>query len=224
MLLAALPVTRVGAVPREGAENVGNPFTSHAIKAIYRPVHPSCQFDFTIDHPGHCVPSPEQPFPAQASATDGIPPVLLAMQRRQESLFIAKKSQERVAIALQGQRPRPFVRPARPSLLMRALIRLLPPLARRWNLRILRQSGLFDADWYLAKYPDVMAAGVDPALHFLKWGLRDLRDPGPGFSTAHYLRLYPDVQAAGLNPLVHYLTAGWEERRSIHPLMPERQQ
>jgi hypothetical protein len=85
----------------------------------------------------------------------------------------------------------------------------------------LRDCGLFDAAWYLAQNPDVAAAGADPALHFLLHGAADGRDPGPGFSTAHYLALYPDVKAAGINPLVHYLVAGWEERRSIHPLMPE---
>jgi hypothetical protein len=145
------------------------------------------------------------------------------MQRRQESLFIALKTQERIAIGLQGRRPHPFVRPARPGFLRRVLMRLLPPFARQWQLRVLRHSGLFDATWYLAQNPDVQAAGVDPAKHFLHWGLKDQRDPGPGFSSAHYLRLYPDVKAAGMNPLIHYLTSGWAERRSIHPLMPEIQ-
>lgn len=145
------------------------------------------------------------------------------MQRRQETVFIALKTQERIAIALRGQRPQPFVRPGRPGLVWRALMRVLPPLARRWQIRVLRQSGLFDASWYLAQNPDVKAAGVDPAKHFLLWGLKEERDPGPGFSTSHYLRLYPDVRAAGINPLVHYLTSGWTEQRSIHPLMPERQ-
>lgn len=146
------------------------------------------------------------------------------MQRQQESLFIALKTQERIAIGLLGRRPQPFVRPARPGLPRRVLMRLLPPLAKRWQLRVLRQSGLFDATWYLAQNPDVKSAGVDPAKHFLLWGLKDQRDPGPGFSIAHYLQLYPDVKASGMNPLVHYLISGWAEKRSIHPLMPEMQE
>ena len=145
------------------------------------------------------------------------------MQRRHEALFLAAKTQERLAISLMGRRPRPFRRPARPGLLTRGLMRLLPPLAKRWQLKVLRQSGLFDADWYLRQYPDVRDRGADPARHFLNWGLRDGRDPGPGFSTMHYLRLYPDVRAAGINPVIHYLTAGWDEKRSIHPMMPEGQ-
>lgn len=102
-------------------------------------------------------------------------------------------------------------------------MRLLPPLARAWHVRILAESGLLDAGWYFAAYPDVAAAGADAAKHYLLWGAAEGRDPGPRFSTAHYLKLYPDVKASGVNPLVHYLTAGWEEKRSIHALMPEGQ-
>ncbi|NEX46602.1 hypothetical protein [Pseudotabrizicola algicola] len=148
---------------------------------------------------------------------------MLEMQRRSEAQFVALKGAEQEVIRLQGMRPQPFVRPARPALILRLLMRLLPPIARFWHLRIVRQSGLFDARWYLETYPDVKAAGADPALHFLRFGAAEERDPGPGFSTRHYMRLYPDVKAAGLNPLVHYMIAGWDEKRSIHPLMPEGQ-
>jgi hypothetical protein len=162
-------------------------------------------------------------LPAAGLSVDGLPGSVLDMQRRAETLFIAFKTAEHIAISLRGQRPRPFVPPARPGLVQRALMRAVPWMARRWQVRILRDSGLFDAAWYLAQYPDVQAAGVDPVRHFVIHGAADGRDPGPGFSSAHYLRLYPDVKAAGLNPLVHYLTAGWAERRSIHPLMPQGQ-
>lgn len=143
------------------------------------------------------------------------------MQRRTEALFITLKTQEQAVHRLRGQAPQPFVRPRRANALYRGIMRLLPRLGRRWQVRALRDCGLFDAAWYLAQNPDVAAAGADPAMHYLLHGAADGRDPGPGFSTAHYLALYPDVKAAGINPLVHYLVAGWEERRSIHPLMPE---
>jgi len=145
------------------------------------------------------------------------------MQRRTEGQFIALKAAQQAVARARGRRPQPFVRPARPVAFHRALMRFLPPLARRWQVRVLRDCGLFDAVWYLDTHADVKAAGVDPALHYLRFGAAEGRDPGPGFSTAHYLRLYPDVKAAGVNPLIHYLTAGWEEKRSIHPLMPEGQ-
>jgi chromosome segregation ATPase len=76
-----------------------------------------------------------------------------------------------------------------------------------------RTSGLFDADWYLATYPDVAAAGIDPLAHYLEHGASEGRDPGPGFSSRAYLARYPDVAEAGLNPLMHYLEFGRIEGR-----------
>lgn len=164
-----------------------------------------------------------EPMPVSPSASiDGVPAALLEMQRCSETQFVALKSAEQAVIRMWGRRPRPFVRPARPALAFRVLLRF-PPVARLWQVQVLRRCGLFDAAWYLDTYADVKAAGADPARHFLRFGAVEERDPGPDFSTRHYLRLYPDVKAAGVNPLIHYLTAGWEEKRSIHPLMPEGQ-
>ncbi len=71
--------------------------------------------------------------------------------------------------------------------------------------RLLRRSPLFDADWYLATYPDVAAAGLDPVRHYLRSGAAEGRDPGPRFSSRDYLGRHPDVAAAGINPLLHHL-------------------
>ncbi len=52
-----------------------------------------------------------------------------------------------------------------------------------WRLRRaagrLRASAAFDARWYRAAYPDVAAAGVDPALHYLRRGAAEGRAPLP---------------------------------------------
>lgn len=83
---------------------------------------------------------------------------------------------------------------------------------------ILRRSALFDRDWYLSRYPDVAAAGIDPVLHYLESGWREGRDPSPGFSTASYLRANGDIARAGVNPLLHYLEYGYSEGRHIAEL------
>lgn len=88
-----------------------------------------------------------------------------------------------------------------------------PPASNRRELEFLRASGWFDADWYLARYPDVLAAGVDPLAHFDAFGWKEARDPGPRFDTAWYLRANPDVAAAGVNPLLHFLEHGLVEGR-----------
>jgi len=71
----------------------------------------------------------------------------------------------------------------------------------------------FDADFYLASYPDVAKAGVDPVEHFLVAGWREGRDPSRAFSVREYLDAYPDIAEAGVNPFVHYLRAGRGEGR-----------
>jgi hypothetical protein len=63
-------------------------------------------------------------------------------------------------------------------------------------------SPLFDGDWYLQKNPDVAAAKVNAALHYLRHGGRERRAPGPYFNA--YLKANQDV-AAGANPLLHFL-------------------
>jgi len=80
------------------------------------------------------------------------------------------------------------------------------------------KSGLFSTDWYLAQYPDVADAGVDPVQHFLSHGAAENRDPGPEFSTIGYLARYPDVVKAGVNPLLHYLRDGKAEGRTTSPI------
>jgi hypothetical protein len=76
---------------------------------------------------------------------------------------------------------------------------------------------LFDRDWYLARYPDVRSAGVDPVLHYLDWGAAEGRNPSPSFDTEWYASGNPDVRRAGLNPLVHYLRYGQREGRAPVP-------
>jgi glycosyltransferase involved in cell wall biosynthesis len=72
---------------------------------------------------------------------------------------------------------------------------------------------LFDADWYLANYPEVATAGHDPFSHYVSIGASEGRDPGPNFSTLRYLQRYPDLARAGVNPLLHYLDFGMREGR-----------
>jgi O-antigen biosynthesis protein len=86
-------------------------------------------------------------------------------------------------------------------------------LQRRSYRRLILGSGLFDRNWYLKNYPDVRSSGVDPVLHYLKFGAMEGRDPSPLFDSDWYLQQNPDVRAAGINPLVHYVRYGAREGR-----------
>jgi hypothetical protein len=75
----------------------------------------------------------------------------------------------------------------------------------------------FDAAFYRATNPDVVAAGIDPLMHFLEHGWKQGRDPEPGFSVTAYLKTYPDVAATGINPFYHYIITGRREGRIPAP-------
>ena len=47
---------------------------------------------------------------------------------------------------------------------------------KMWRVK---QSGLFDAEWYLAQNKDVAEAGVDPLFHYVCYGANEGRHPNP---------------------------------------------
>src|SRR5690348_14972775 len=71
-----------------------------------------------------------------------------------------------------------------------------------------RKSQLFDAEYYLATYPDVVERNVDPLVHYLEEGAPEGRNPHPDFDAGFYLeqcRLRGEKPA---NPLLHYIRIG----------------
>ena len=83
--------------------------------------------------------------------------------------------------------------------------------------RLIKDSPLFDAEYYLTRNPDVQNTGVDPAKHYLFQGWQEHRDPSALFSTSQYLFDNSDVARAQINPLIHYLRHGRREGRLITP-------
>lgn len=83
------------------------------------------------------------------------------------------------------------------------------------QLRLLEGSDLFDGGYYLREYPDVLQAGMSPAVHYLRHGWAEGRNPGPGFDGGWYLQRHADVAVSRVNPLLHYLMFGKAEGRPI---------
>ncbi len=54
----------------------------------------------------------------------------------------------------------------------------------RRRAALLKATGLFDADWYSARYADIAATGIDPAVHFLTFGVREGRHPNADVARA----------------------------------------
>ncbi|MDW7748819.1 hypothetical protein [Halomonas sp.] len=86
------------------------------------------------------------------------------------------------------------------------------------DVELLQSSPLFDPQWYQERYPDVQAVELTPEQHFLKYGWRLGRNPGPEFSVPAYLETYPDIRKAGVNPLLHFIEQGQQEGRQVHPV------
>ena len=80
----------------------------------------------------------------------------------------------------------------------------------------IKKSDLFDSEWYLKTYPDVGMAGMDPAVHFLKYGRLLRRDPSPKFSSAFHLETRPGCDQKKINPLIHYLTVKSAKAAQYH--------
>lgn len=82
-------------------------------------------------------------------------------------------------------------------------------------INLIKNSILFDPEWYLAQNQDVSESNIDPARHYLLFGGFEGRDPSTKFSSQGYLELYKDVKDSGVNPLEHYIRYGVKEDRTI---------
>lgn len=101
--------------------------------------------------------------------------------------------------------------------------RLFSPQARARAARgtehaAIARSRLFDALWYLERYPDVAAAGDDPLWHYLMHGAAEGREPHPLFDGKWYAGQAADLAGSGLSPLGHYVMQGAAARLDPHPL------
>ena len=70
---------------------------------------------------------------------------------------------------------------------------------------------VFDGAWYLARYPDVLGAGLDPLEHLLGSGLGEGRDPGPYVDTSYLAIQSPHLRGDGHALLADLLDRGLAE-------------
>jgi methyltransferase family protein len=110
------------------------------------------------------------------------------------------------------------------SLKVTRLIRGKDPVWKivHWARRIQKKPevkhpafALLDAAWYLGAYPDVAAAGVDPARHYFAFGVLEGRNPNPVFDSCWYSARNQLGTSAQLNPVEHYWDVG--ARTGLNP-------
>jgi FkbM family methyltransferase len=100
----------------------------------------------------------------------------------------------------------------------------LVSLSQDEQIKIILQSGLFNSDWYLTTYSNVVDSGIKPELHYLLMGGFQGMDPSVLFSSTYYLENNPDLKKAKINPLLHYVTRGKEEGREIRASLIDQQE
>lgn len=88
-------------------------------------------------------------------------------------------------------------------------------LRERREAQVIRESGVFDTEFYLSS-TDIVEADFDPVLHYVRHGAREGRLPSPLFDPRFYLERYPDILDAAMEPLLHFVTSGAEELRQPH--------
>ena len=90
----------------------------------------------------------------------------------------------------------------------------VPALVRRYRgwrqireeRRLIEISGLFDAAFYLERYPDVADAGISPLRHYAAQGWRERRHPSADFDAIAYAETHGLPES--VNPLVHHIRHG----------------
>lgn len=86
------------------------------------------------------------------------------------------------------------------------------------EIESIENSGLFDKQWYLNRYPDVKEAGLDPVRHFILYGAKEGMQPNSLFATKWYLSKHPEIAGTGINPLIHYTRFATVEGHDPNPL------
>ena len=81
------------------------------------------------------------------------------------------------------------------------------------EIRIIKESGFFDIDFYYESYPDVKNTGVDALEHYYFNGWKEGRNPSSDFDTNFYLNNYLDIKECKVNPLYHFVAFGKNEGR-----------
>lgn len=150
------------------------------------------------------------------------------LSRLQEALHHAERKLTAGALALAVEQQNAAIQGERGMALKRgrfwkwsAPVRVVVSLLAQFEGALARRRNpnpLFDAHYYLEKYPDVRSVGIDAYAHFRRYGAAERRDPNPMFDTSWYCERYPDVTESGLNPLDHYYLVGAKEGRDPHPL------
>ncbi len=98
---------------------------------------------------------------------------------------------------------------------LRTLVNVVRSLVRgrSADYEIIAASGVFDSNWYAARYGAVIPSGEDPLRFYLRKGHELGHWAAPLFDTTYYVAHASEIAFVGLNPLAHYVRFGATEGR-----------
>ncbi len=80
---------------------------------------------------------------------------------------------------------------------------------------IIKESKLFDENYYYTTYPHIAQNNVDALLHYLIYGAKEGKNPNACFDSKLYLKAHFEVAEANINPFLHYVAQGRFEGRKL---------
>jgi len=83
---------------------------------------------------------------------------------------------------------------------------------------LIRRSGIFDTDYYLAQNPDLIGSSEKPLVHYLRRGKDESTHVSVYFDRDYYLSQLSLEKRNIKNPLVHFLQKGWSQNKKPNPL------
>jgi len=79
------------------------------------------------------------------------------------------------------------------------------------DIKIIKESGLFDYDFYYTNYRDVKISGVDAVIHYVLYGNQEGRLPNPYFDQVEYEAIFGEQIGSSENSFAHYIKKGGDD-------------
>ncbi len=91
---------------------------------------------------------------------------------------------------------------------------LLSSIKHHKEIKLIKESGLFDEHYYLTHYPEVAKYALSPIEHYVKYGSAAGLKPNAYFDDNFYRDSNPDIKNSSSNPLAHFIKFGAKEGRN----------
>ncbi|MDM0038518.1 glycosyltransferase [Variovorax sp. J22G21] len=192
---------------KEGKPGIGFPEGSD--KDLTRMVHDSGLFDWQFYATAYI----DVPFDAQA-ALDHFMAIGMAIGRQPSMQFrpddycsenpeVRSRAEALLDCIHRGQLSQPII------------ANRIIPIDYIQAAKKIKNSKLFDEDFYVSQLPASDLEQWDPVMHYLATGAQFCTEVNSKFSLIGYLAKYPDLRAACANPLLHWLDSGRIEHRDL---------